>query len=116
MPVFIIIEHYNAALAFCNSQWAGGNFADSNDVDALTSAASALELATPSTMEEFVSKWRTLAEFWRQCEFDVTADDIMKMLGEGDAMHTAVVFAAEFAVAYAGLHVMAFAVDLALRR
>ncbi len=31
-------------------------------------------------------------------------------------MHTAVVFAAEFAVAYAGLHVMAFAVDLALRR
>jgi hypothetical protein len=31
-------------------------------------------------------------------------------------MHTALTFAAEFAVAYAGLHLLAWAADLAFRR
>jgi hypothetical protein len=31
-------------------------------------------------------------------------------------VHTAVVFVSEFAVCYAGLHLLAFAVDLAIRR
>jgi hypothetical protein len=31
-------------------------------------------------------------------------------------MHTALTFAAEFAVCYAGLHLLAAAVDLAIRR
>jgi hypothetical protein len=31
-------------------------------------------------------------------------------------MHTALTFTAEFAVAYAGLHLLAWGVDLAIRR
>jgi hypothetical protein len=81
VPVIIIIEHYEAALMLCNSQWAHGR-ADTNDVDVLTSAASALELATPATRDEFVSKWTTLAAYWKQFEFDVTADDVTTMLAD----------------------------------
>jgi hypothetical protein len=32
--------------------------------------------------DECFSKWRNLAVFWREFEFDVSADDLTKMLDE----------------------------------
>jgi hypothetical protein len=81
MPVFVLIETHAAVWARCNSQWATGRAAE-DDVAAMVTAASALENATPATLDEFVSKSKTLAAYWREFEFDVTAHDIEKMLGE----------------------------------
>ncbi len=80
-PIFILIETHAATWALCNAQWAHGR-ADDDDVAALVTAAGELERAKPATTEEFISKWSTLAAFWKAFEFDVEADDIAAMLGE----------------------------------
>jgi hypothetical protein len=81
MPVFFLIETHAATWALCNAQWAHGR-ADDDDVAALVTAASELEHAKPQSMDEFVSKWRALAAYWRQFEEEIGADEIEKMLGE----------------------------------
>jgi hypothetical protein len=80
-PIFILIETHAAIWTHCNSQWATGRAADDN-VAALVTAAGELERAKPATLDEFISKWRTLAAYWREFEFDIGPDDIEKMLDE----------------------------------
>ena len=82
MPVFVLIETHAAIWSRCNSQWAVVDHADDDDVAAMLTAAGELEHAKPATLDEFVSKWKTLAAFWRQFEFDIGSDDIEKMLAE----------------------------------
>jgi hypothetical protein len=48
----------------------------------MVSAAGELERAKPTTLDEFISKWRTLAAYWKAFEFDVGPDDIAVMLAE----------------------------------
>jgi hypothetical protein len=60
----------------------GSGRAADDDVAAILTAAGELERATPATMEEFISKWRALAAYWKALEFDVEADDITMMLSE----------------------------------
>jgi hypothetical protein len=81
MSLATMIEHHAATWALCNSQWATGRAAD-DDAAALVTAAGELERAKPTTTEEFVSKWWSLAAYWKALEFDVDPDDIEKMLGE----------------------------------
>jgi hypothetical protein len=116
--IFVLVESHAAVWARCNSQWAAVDHADDDDVAAMVTAASELERAKPATRDEFISKWRTLAAFWREFEFDIEADDIAVMLSElaevTDA--PAVVFVGEFMACYVALHVMAALVDAVVRR
>jgi hypothetical protein len=82
MHVATLIEHHAAIWIRCNEQWAVTDHAADDDVAALVTAAGELEMAKPATLDEFVSKWRTLAAYWKELEFDVTADDITTMLAE----------------------------------
>jgi hypothetical protein len=81
-PITTLVLRQNTAWARCNKKWesAPGVLADEADVNAMNSAAHELEGAVPRTMEEFLDKWRNLAGYWREFEFNVTADDIFKML------------------------------------
>ncbi len=69
-PIFIQVETHAAVWALCNSLWDQGRAAD-DGVAALVTAAGELEMAKPATTEEFISKWSTLAAFWKAFEFDV---------------------------------------------